>query len=201
MSDSKTDILAVATRLFAQRGYDGTSLQAIAEDVGMRKPSLLYHFPSKMDLWEAVIGDLLERWQTRLPEVLAVATTGQDRFSALFDEVSGFFKADPNRALLIMREVVGRPREARARIGETARPWLRMLADTIREGQAAGHIRKGVDPEAYLVEYVVMIVGSFVAADLASVVFDGARARERVDRQLAEVLRMVHMSLFLPQTS
>jgi len=113
--------------------------------------------------------------------------------------VSGFFQADPNRALLIMREVVGRPQETRARIGKAARPWLRMLSEAIREGQAAGNIREDVDPEAYLVECIVMIVGSFVAADLAGFVFEGAAAKARVDRQLAEVLRMAHTSLFHPR--
>ena len=134
MQDSKRRILTIATRRFAQQGYDGTSLQGIADEVGMRKPSVLYHFPSKKALREAVIADLLERWQTRLPDVLAKAGTGDDRFTALFEEVSGFFEADPSRALLVMREVVDRPRETRERLGAAIRPWLALLKGVIEEG-------------------------------------------------------------------
>ena len=113
MASSKERILAVATRRFAVQGYDGTSLQEIADDVGMRKPSLLYHFSSKNELREAVLSDLLERWQVTLPDVLQRAQNGTDRFTALFDEISDFFEADPGRALLLMREVVDRPDQTR----------------------------------------------------------------------------------------
>ena len=123
MRDSKERILDIAAKRFARHGYEGTSLQGIADEVGMRKPSLLYHFPSKKALREAVITDLLGRWQTRLPEVLARAGEGQDRFTALFEEVSMFFEHDPSRALLVMREVVDRPVETRERLGAAVRPW------------------------------------------------------------------------------
>ena len=76
-------------------GYDGTSLQGIADEVGMRKPSLLYHFSSKEALREAVLDDLIGRWETTLPSILARAQTGPDRFSFLFDEVAQFFRDGP----------------------------------------------------------------------------------------------------------
>ena len=42
--DVRSEIPYTATRLFAAKGFDGTSLEATAEAVGVRKPSLLYHF-------------------------------------------------------------------------------------------------------------------------------------------------------------
>jgi TetR/AcrR family transcriptional regulator len=197
MTDSKARILEVATRRFAKDGYGGTSLQVIADDVGMRKQSLLYHFPSKEALREAVLSDLLNRWQITLPAVFARAQSGQDRFSALFDEVSGFFEADPGRAILVMREVVDRPREIRERLGSAVRPWLELLRGAIDEGRVAGRIHDDVDPEAYLVQCVVLIVGSVVGAQLGAEVFGGDAPAAWVVRQRVEARRMARLSLFI----
>ena len=48
-------ILDVAEELFADQGYDGTSLRQIAEGAGIREPGLYNHFASKQDLYEAVL--------------------------------------------------------------------------------------------------------------------------------------------------
>lgn len=53
-------ILDVSERLFADRGYGGTSLRAIAAEVGVQNPSLYKHFPSKAALYEAVLERALD---------------------------------------------------------------------------------------------------------------------------------------------
>jgi TetR/AcrR family transcriptional regulator len=195
--DSKALILKTATRLFAQRGYKGTSLQAIADEVGMRKPSLLYHYPSKDAIRAAVLGELLERWKIRLPEILAVATSGTDRFTALFSEVSSFFRSDPHRAMIVMREVVDRPSETRDILAEVLGPWLGLLVRAIKDGQEAGRVRPEVDPESYLVQCIVLIIGSVIAADLSGFLYPDHPPGEHRQRQVDEVVRIAHSSLFL----
>lgn len=54
--ESKAAILAAARELFAQRGYRGTSLAAIAEAAGLSQPGLLHHFRSKNAVLLAVLA-------------------------------------------------------------------------------------------------------------------------------------------------
>ena len=201
--DVKQQLLRVATRLFSDRGFSGTSIQAIAEEVGITKPSLLYHYPSKDSLREAVLEDLIGEWEVRLPRVLAVATEGTDRFKAIFTEAAEFFREDPNRARLILREAVDRPQETRDRLGGHIGPWVRLLTDAIRSGQEAGRVRPEVDPEAWLVGLVVQVIGTYAAADLATSIFpsnevDQANPYGMADRQINEITRMARTSLFVP---
>jgi AcrR family transcriptional regulator len=62
--DTRTRILDTALSLFTDHGFVGTSLQQIADSVGLTKAALYYHFPSKDDLLEALVKpavDDLER--------------------------------------------------------------------------------------------------------------------------------------------
>ena len=92
--DNAEQIRAAATRLFAALGYEGTSLQAIAECVGVTKQTLLYHYASKEALRRAVLDQIFGHWRERLPDMLRAVTSGHDRFEALTRELVHFFEAD-----------------------------------------------------------------------------------------------------------
>lgn len=64
-SDTKTEILRIARNYLQNLGYHSLSFQMIADELGIRKPSLYHHFPSKEDLGLAVIQQYaawFERW-------------------------------------------------------------------------------------------------------------------------------------------
>lgn len=58
--DTKGDIHRAALDLFSSRGYEKTSLREIAEQVGITKASLYYHYSSKQDLLQAIIGTFFD---------------------------------------------------------------------------------------------------------------------------------------------
>ncbi|MFF0343554.1 TetR/AcrR family transcriptional regulator [Kribbella sp. NPDC004875] len=58
--DTKAEIHRAAVDLFSTQGYEKTSLREIAEQVGITKASLYYHYSSKQQLLRAIIGTFLE---------------------------------------------------------------------------------------------------------------------------------------------
>jgi AcrR family transcriptional regulator len=54
--DRRMQIIRVATRLFVERGYRATSLQDVAEVLGVTRPALYYYFPSKEELLYAILS-------------------------------------------------------------------------------------------------------------------------------------------------
>ncbi len=173
----RAEILRAATRAFAERGFDGTSLQDIADAVGLRKASLLYHFASKEQLRLGVLEELLERWNAVLPRFLMAAAGRGPRFGGVMQELVEFFAADPNRARLLLREILDRPDDMRERLETHVAPWVKVVADSIREGQKAGDIHVTVDPEAYVLQVINMVVsGVATAASLAGALITEAPA-------------------------
>ncbi|GAA4239665.1 hypothetical protein GCM10022254_60670 [Actinomadura meridiana] len=56
--DTKAELVEAALRLFAQKGYTGTSIRAIAREVGLSESVLYAHFASKQDIFDAAVAKL-----------------------------------------------------------------------------------------------------------------------------------------------
>ncbi|MCF6471367.1 TetR/AcrR family transcriptional regulator [Nonomuraea sp. MG754425] len=65
--DTRTRIQEIALRLFTEQGYEATSLREIAEELGVTKAALYYHFKTKDD----IVASLVEKRLTELDELLA----------------------------------------------------------------------------------------------------------------------------------
>ena len=69
---TRQQILQTAQRLFAERGYDATSLQMIADEMGLTKAAVYYHFRAKNDILLAAMRPGLLRLQALLDEAAAI---------------------------------------------------------------------------------------------------------------------------------
>ena len=182
--------IAAATRLFAAHGFDGTSVQAIADELGVTKQAVLHHFASKEALREAVLSAMLDHWRDTLPRLLVAASASEERFEALFGELHRFFVADPDRARLLVRELLDRPEAIRHLLRQTVRPWLAAVAAYIRDGQARGLHYAEVDPEAYLIHILSLVMTAAAGAHVSAVALaPGAAGRTRYHSELARIAR------------
>ena len=200
--DNRERILQAATRLFAERGYAGTSVQAVAREVGIRAPSLHYHFASKEELRDAVLEQLLSGWKDIVPRVLMAATSGPSRFDGVLGEVIRFFSEDPSRARLLNRECLDRPWAVRALIEEHLAPWMSLLTEYLQRARSEGRAHADLDPKAYVTEVVLLAVAHFALAPVTLAVGNATDNTEESDweaRRLAELRRLCSAALYVPQ--
>jgi TetR/AcrR family transcriptional regulator len=186
--DVRAKILSEATRLFARKGVDGTSLQEISDAVGVKKPSLLYHFPSKDALHAGVLESVISHLSEALPKLLKAAAR-EDRFDAILDETIHFFAADPDRARLLLREALDRPTDMRKLLEAGALSWMGLLADSIRKAQAEGLMRADADPEVWLLQVIHLVVGTFTSGPILQTLV--GKHSKTVDQRLIHELKRV----------
>lgn len=139
----KQEILDVATRLFAERGYEGTSMNDVAERVGMRKASLFYHFATKDALYEAV----LDRLVASIGAALGAAYAGEGSFAARLEQsadvVTATLGAHPFAARLLLRETMDWGPVIRGKLRDGILGVLEAGAAFLRAGQEAGEFVDG----------------------------------------------------------
>lgn len=135
--------VAVAAQLFYERGYENTSLDAIAEQMGVTKPFIYAHFASKAEL----LAEICSRGIASALEALDVVLAAQPRGTPterLTEVARRFVHAvlESQRHIAIFaREEKNLPPEDFRRISDMRRLFDRKLVKLLDEGVAAGEFR------------------------------------------------------------
>lgn len=146
-SDAVERILAVAETLFAQQGFAAVSMNAIAEAAGVCKANVFHHFTSKNDLYLAVLRNACKDSSQHLDEL------GSDQLP-LADRLAQFAQAHLRTIFehaqvtrLSLRELLNNDSRHGQELAEKVygEKFSRFVA-ILRAGQAAGALRKDIDP-------------------------------------------------------
>jgi TetR/AcrR family transcriptional regulator len=142
----EADILAEALRLFAECGYAGTSIAAIAERTGLSKQNLMYYFPTKQALYRRALDGVLDDWLARM-ESLAGADGEDDTAQEPGDVLRAYIQAklrfsreQPWASRVYAMEVIGGAQFYGAQIQSRVVPLLRKDIAAFEKWIAAGKI-------------------------------------------------------------
>lgn len=138
---TKAHILAVALRHFAADGYAATSLNDIADEVGLRRPSLLHHFPSKDALYRAVVLDEFEDWSELLGEAIGNVEHGWPQVEKVLGAAFRFFEDRPDFVRLARREALDTS-SLTEEISAALRPLFERAVTWLEAEMNAGTLRR-----------------------------------------------------------
>jgi len=150
-------ILVTAMAAFGTRGYEATSLDDLAGELGIRKQTILYWYPSKDALLEAVVDRCAEEVTMRLVRGLDGAEDGFGRVEAMVRVM--FRLAARHPAMLgFLREVTRLGPPSSSRLLARLEPLIERASEFLEVEMTAGRMRRH-DPRLLLLAAYSMVTG------------------------------------------
>ena len=149
-------ILDRAAALFARRGFAKTSVQDVADAVGLSKAGLLHHFPSKDALRDAVLAQSAGLGQ-RIVDQVQHLPVGEARDRRAVEALTDFALAHPGIVAMLLSPLLGGAEDAGPAVQDAGAAALRAF---------------GVDPEESDPERVVRVVGALAALAVLTLAAD-----------------------------
>ncbi|MFC3285412.1 TetR/AcrR family transcriptional regulator [Litchfieldella rifensis] len=137
-------ILEAAERVFAQHGYRGASVQAIAEVAGLPKSNVLYYVGSKKQLYIALLERMVTRWNATLDDI-SVEDDPAQVLEAFIRSKMQLTKEHPQGSRLFAAEILGGAPFLQEYLHGELREWVRARARVFEQWAERG-LMDPVDP-------------------------------------------------------
>jgi AcrR family transcriptional regulator len=194
-ADTKERIIDAALTSFAGRGYEATSLDALAAGLGVRKQTILYHFSSKEILLAAVIDRSAAELSSALEDALRRAGAGFARIEAVVRSV--FRLAARRPALLgLVREVSRLGPPATVRLTGALDPLVARATGFLEAEMASGSMRRQ-DARLLLLNAYSTVIGAATEVEVMRALGYEPTARSLVRRR-TELIEFLRSALVAP---
>lgn len=137
-------ILDAAEIEFGLKGYNGASLQHIAERAGLPKPNIVYYFQSKANLYKQVLNQILTGWNDLFDRATLEDDPAEVLDSFIRTKLQQSFEKGRSSRIFAM-EVIGGAHHIGDYLKEDLGPWLNDRVDIIQGWIDAGKMRQ-IDP-------------------------------------------------------
>jgi len=139
MRESKKEkILLVAANLFSKHGYEGTSLEEIAKEVGVTKAAIYYHFRDKSALYEAVLLFRLGALADRIEAALGEASGCEEKIRRYIETFGAFLAEYRCFAAILAHEFADNGEHMSDRAAAELARMLGIVTDILNRGIEEG---------------------------------------------------------------
>ena len=132
-ADTRQRLLDIAEQLFAERGFYGVSIAAIASEVGLTKQGLLHYFNSKEKLYGAIVQRISDDFQDHQREALQASEDPAERIEKFYAALAEPTETNVQRTRLLMRELLDNNERAAKAENWYLRPFLDRLISMVKD--------------------------------------------------------------------
>lgn len=144
--NTRDDVVAAAGRLFAERGYHGTSMRDLGKELGLLGSSLYSHVDGKQQLLVEVVNRGAGFFQEAADDALAIEGTATDRLRALIDGHIGVVLDHRSEVRTYLNEAYALEPILRASVIAARDRYEEAFRTVLKEGAADGSFRGDIDP-------------------------------------------------------
>jgi len=146
-NEKQLQIIDTAERLFARKGFDGTSVRDIAEEAGINVAMISYYFGSKEKLMEAIFEVKIGRTQMRVEELLKEEHMAPiQKINILIEEhIERVIKSQQFYRIMICEQVSNTNPAIMDKIKKLKLRNAELISELIKEGQKKGVFKRKVD--------------------------------------------------------
>jgi AcrR family transcriptional regulator len=180
---TRSRIVAAAVALFAEQGYDATSVNQLVARAGVAKGALYHHFGSKDDLLYEVYRELVDRQRAGLAEILARGLPPAEALRAMVHDLVTTTAARVAEAKVFFREGYRLTDANQQRVRAARREIHDAVLELVATAQRDGHFGTVASPE--MVTFTVFGVINELPVWYSP---DGAKTPEQLAGELADLL-------------
>jgi TetR/AcrR family transcriptional regulator len=191
--ERRRQLLAEAVRLFGSAGYEGTSLEAVADAAGVRKQTLLYYFPTKDALFEACLDEVGARVSAALEQALEGDEGGFARAENVIRAIFRLAEEWPQFPSFL-REASWRGPTVVSKMAGVLEPLRKRALVYLEKEMAEGTFRRQ-DPTLLLFTLYTAVVGSVTEAGVLRAVGGGQSGRNALKHREEELIQFLRVAL------
>lgn len=140
---SRADVIRAAIKAFNTRGYEATSMEVVANDLGISKSALYHHISSKEEILEETVSRAMGQLEDVVAEAQAADATPAEQIAMLVRGSVHVLCSDPESVALLLR--LRGNSEVEERALERRRALTRSVIPMVKQAQETGDIRNDLE--------------------------------------------------------
>lgn len=176
----REQIIEACLRLISRQGIEALNIAAIADEIGLVPSAIYRHFSGKEEILESVNGLIGERLLGNIRRVCGATGDTVERLHLLLESHVGIVLKDNGVPRYVFSTgAQGSQSEQKLKLYQVVQLYLKRVAGLFVDGQRAGRIRPGLDPETLAYMFLGLIQPAILLRQMSDGQFD---IEEQVDK-------------------